>query len=555
MIAATGNERRSRAPHPTTNPRGHPMFRILRAATLYVALAAVLALPAFDATARTLRWAGRGDMQTTDPHSQNEGLTNNINQLVYEFLLVRDKKLDLVPSLAESWTAVNPTTWRFKLRPDVKFHDGTPFTADDVVFSFERARADSSQLRAYANASGMPKKIDDLTVEFTTNGPNPIELEHIATINIMSRAWCEKNRATKPQNYTQKEDMITARQANGTGPYMLKAREPDVKTVLTKNPNWWGIKAGRFEGNADEVIYTPIVSDATRVAALLSGEVDLVNDPPPQDVPRLAQTPGIKVLEGTENRIVFIGMDQARNELLYSSVKGKNPFKDKRVRQALYHAIDIEAIQKNTMRGLSQPSGAMLPSPITTTPEIEKRLAYDRERAKKLLAEAGYPDGFEVTLDCPNNRYVNDEKICQALAAMWAQIGVKIAVNAMPRATYFPKLEKTETSMYMLGWGGATTDGIFTLQPVLSTYNGKGDGDYNYGRYSNAKLDELTTKIKTNMNAGERLKEIHEALLAHNAETNHIPLHRQVIPWATKSNVTAVHRADNNVIPYWVTVQ
>jgi peptide/nickel transport system substrate-binding protein len=197
----------------------------------------------------------------------------------------------------------------------------------------------------------------------------------------------------------------------------------------------------------------------------------------------------------------------------------------------------------------------MLPSPLTTTPEIEKRLPYDKEAAKKLLAEAGYPNGFEVTLDCPNNRYVNDEKICQALAAMWAQIGVKVAVNAMPRATYFPKLEKTETSMYMLGWGGGTTDAIFILQPVLSTYNGKGDGDYNYGRYSNSKLDQLTAKIKTNMNAGERLNEIHEALLAHNAETNHIPLHRQVIPWATRSNVSAVHRADNNVIPNWVTIQ
>jgi peptide/nickel transport system substrate-binding protein len=236
-------------------------------------------------------------------------------------------------------------------------------------------------------------------------------------------------------------------------------------------------------------------------------------------------------------------------------VKGKNPFKDKRVRQALYHAIDIEAIHKTTMRGLSQPSGGMLPSPLTTTPAIEKRLPYDKERAKKLLAEAGYPNGFEVTLDCPNNRYVNDEKICQALAAMWAQIGVKVAVNAMPRATYFPKLEKTDTSMYMLGWGGATTDAIFVLQPVLATYNGKGDGDYNYGRYSNAKLDELTTKIKTNMKEEERLGEIHDALLAHNAETNHLPLHRQVIPWATRSNVSAVHRADNNVIPYWVTIQ
>ena len=534
---------------------GIAMTRSVRSPLLAVAFATALILLASIVDAKTLRWAGRGDMQTTDPHSQNENLTNNINQLVYEFLVVRDKTLGIKPALAESWTQVNPTTWRFKLRPGVKFHDGTPFTADDVVFSFERARSDTSQLRAYANASGIPKKIDDLTVEFTTNGPNPVELEHINTINIMSKAWCEKNRATKPQNYTQKEDMITAHQANGTGPYMLKAREPDIKTVLTKNPNWWGIKEGRFEGNADEVVYTPIVSDGTRVAALISGEVDLINDPPPQDVPRLSQTPGIKVLEGTENRIVFIGMDQARDELLYSSVKGKNPFKDKRVRQALYQAIDIDAIQKNTMRGLAQPSGALLPSPLQTTPEIEKRLPFDRAAAKKLMADAGYPNGFEVTLDCPNNRYVNDEKICQALAAMWSQIGVTTRVNAMPRANYFPKLEKTDTSLYMLGWGGPTTDGIFVLQPVLSTFNGKGDGDYNYGRFTNAKLDELAAKIKTNVNAAERLNQIHDALLAHNAEVNHLPLHRQVIPWAARSNVTAVHRADNNVIPYWVTIQ
>ncbi len=368
------------------------MARSVRTTALAVSLAATFALAASVTDAKTLRWAGRGDMQTTDPHSQNENLTNNINQQIYEFLVVRDKKLGIQPALAESWTQVNPTTWRFKLRPGVKFHDGTPFTADDVVFSFERARSDTSQLRAYSNASGIPKKIDDLTVEFTTNGPNPVELEHINTINIMSKAWCEKNRATKPQNYSAKEDMITAHQANGTGPYMLKSREPDIKTVLVKNPNWWGLKENRFEGNADEVIYTPIVSDATRVAALISGEVDLVNDPPPQDVPRLAQTPGIKILEGTENRIVFIGMDQARDELLYSSVKGKNPFKDKRVRQALYQAIDIDAIHKSTMRGLSQPSGAMLPSPIQTTPELEKRLPFDKERAKKLMAEAGYPE-------------------------------------------------------------------------------------------------------------------------------------------------------------------
>jgi len=525
---------------------------MLRLALLTLALT-TLSVGALDA--KTLRWAGRGDMQTTDPHSQNENLTNNINILIYESLILRNKTLELIPALATSWEQLNATTWRFKLRPGVKFHDGTPFTADDVVFSFERARAETSQLRVYSNASGIPKKVDELTVDFTTNGPNPIELEHITNINIMSRVWCEKNRATKPQNYTQKEDMITAHQANGTGPYMLKSREPDIKTVLSKNPNWWGIKEGRFEGNADEVIYLPIVSDATRVAALMSGEVDLINDPPPQDVPRLKQDPNIKVLEGSENRIVFIGMDQKRDELLYSSVKGKNPFKDKRVRQALYQSIDIDAIKANTMRGLSQPSGALLPSPVQSAPDLEKRLAFDRVKAKQLMTEAGYGDGFEVTLDCPNNRYVNDEKICQALAAMWAQIGIKVTVNAMPRANYFPKLEKTDTSLYMLGWGGGATDGIFILQPVLSSYNGKGDGDYNYGRYTNPKLDELIAKIKVDMNPNARLKEIREAMAVHNAEINHLPLHRQIIPWAARSNVTAVHRADNQVMPFWVKVQ
>jgi len=507
------------------------------------------------ATASTLRWANRGDMQTTDPHSQNEGLTNNLNSLVYEFLVDRDKELNLRPSLAESWQRVDDTTWRLKLRAGVKFHDGTPFTADDVVFSYERARAETSQLRVYANRAGTPRKIDDLTVEFTTPAPNPTMLEDLALVNIMSQAWCEKNRATRPQNYAGKEEMITAREANGTGPYKLKSRQPDVKTVLVRNADWWGIKAGLFLGNVDEVVFTPIGSDATRLAALISGEIDVINDPPPQDVPRLKQTPNIKVIEGVENRVVFIGMDQARDELLYSSVKGRNPFKDRRVREALYDAIDIDAINKTTMRGLSKPTGALLPAPKMSTPGLEARLPYDKARAKKLLADAGYPNGFEVTLDCPNNRYVNDEKICQALAAMWSQVGVATRVNAMPRATYFPKLEKTDTSLYMLGWGGASTDAIFTLQPVLSTYTGKGDGDYNYGRYTNPTLDGLTQKAKTEMNADTRLKLIRDALAAHSAEINHLPLHRQVIPWASRGNVTVVHRADNFVTPYWTTVQ
>jgi peptide/nickel transport system substrate-binding protein len=515
----------------------------------------LLALFAVGADAATLRWANRGDPQTTDPHSQNEGLTNNLNQLVYEFLVGRDKKLNLEPQLAVSWEQIDPVTWRFKLRPGVKFHDGTPFTADDVVFSFQRAAEKTSQLRVYSNAAGVPKRIDDLTVEFKNEAPNPIELEHIATINIMSKTWCEKNKATKPQDFTNKEDMITAHQANGTGAYMLKSREPDIKTVLTKNPNWWGIKEGKFEGNVDEVIFTPIGSDATRLAALVSGEIDLINDPPVQDVPRLKQNPDVKVLEGVENRVVFIGMDQSRDELLYSSVKGKNPFKDKRVRQALYQAIDIETLRTTTMRGLSKTTGAMLPAPLPWIVEPEKRFPFDRAQAKQLLADAGYANGFEVTLDCPNNRYVNDEKICQALAAMWSQIGVRTNVTAMPRANYFPKLEKRDTSLYMLGWGGAAIDPIFILQPVLHSSNKKGDGDYNYGEYSNAKLDALIDQIKTEIDVEKRRKLINEALMIQHDELLHLPLHRQVIPWASRSTVTAVHLANNNVIPNWVTVK
>ena len=349
--------------------------------------------------------------------------------------------------------------------------------------------------------------------------------------------------------------MITAREANGTGPYSLVSRQPDVKTVLKKNPNWWGIKAGYFDGNVDDVIYTPIVSDATRVAALISGEVDLINDPPPQDVPRLSQTPNIKVIEGVENRIVFIGMDQARDELLYSNVKGKNPFKDVRVRQALYHAVDIDAIQKNTMRGLSKPTGAILPSPETSTPEIEKRLPFDKEKAKKLLADAGYPNGFEVTLDCPEQPLRQRRAHLpgagrDVVAGRRDDQGQRDAARAvLPEA-------REDRHEPVTCWAGAAH------RPTRSSrcsrccrrYNGKGDGDFNYGRYTNKKVDELTAKVKVDMTEG-RIGLIHDALLAQNAEVNLIPLHRQVIPWASRSNVTTVHRADNNVRPDWTTVK
>jgi peptide/nickel transport system substrate-binding protein len=505
------------------------------------------------AQAQTLRWASQGDAQTMDPHSQNELLTNAINGQAYETLVNRDKKLLIEPVLATEWQQLSPLQWRFKLRPNVKFHDGTPFTADDVVFSVQRAKDGTSDIRVYANALGEVKKIDALTVQFDLKEVNPIFLQHLTTVQIMSKAWCEKNKATKAIDFKNKEEGYASFNANGTGPYMLVTRQPDVKTVYKRNPAWWG----KFEGNVQEVVYTPIKSDATRTAALVSGEIDFVLDPAPQDLDRLRNTSGVKVIDGPENRVVFIGMDQSRDELLYSDVKGKNPFKDVRVRRALYQAIDIETIKTRLMRGQAYPTGGITPSPLGAfnDPEIEKRLPYDLEAAKKLMADAGWANGFEVTLDCPNNRYINDEKICQSLAAMWARLNVKIKLNAMPRSTYFPKVQKFDTSMYMLGWGGAITDAETTLTPILRTRGEGGVGSWNFGGVSNPKIDEFAAASSKEADPVKREQLIKAALREHKAQVHNIPLHRQVIPWAARSNVEVVHRADNWLEWRWVTVK
>ena len=516
-------------------------------------LAAAMVSATGIAAAQTLRWASQGDPQTMDPHSQNEQLTNAMNGQVYEFLIGRDRKLELVPQLATEWKQTSPLQWRMKLRPNVKFQDGTPFTADDVVFSINRAKLPTSQIAVYANAVGEVKKIDDLTVEFNLSQVNPIFLQHINTLNIMSKAWCEKHNVTKPLDFKNKEESYAAYNANGTGPYMLVKREPDVKTVYKRNPNYWG----KPEGNVQDVIFTPIKQDATRMAALMSGEIDFVLDPPPRDLERLRGGGQVKVLDGLENRIVFLGMDQARDELLYSSVKGKNPFKDVRVRKALYQAIDIETIKTKLMNGQAIPTGAVVPSPLGSfnDPEIEKRLPYDVAAARQLLADAGYPDGFEVTLDCPNNRYINDEKICVALAGMWAQLKLKIKVNAMPRATYFPKLEKLDTSLYMLGWGGSITDAETTFTPIYRNRGAGGVGSYNYGNYTDDKLDAVAAAQSREADPEKRKALIKEAFKLHNDAVRHIPLHRQFIPWAARNNVTVVHRADNWLEWQWVTVK
>ena len=522
-------------------------------------LFAALALTASLAQAATLRWSSQGDYLTADPMAQNELLTNSINGHVYESLVMRDKKLAIIPALAVSWKQTSPTVWVFNLRKGVKWHDGSDFTADDVVFSILRLQGKTSNFRVYGNDVGKPRKIDDHTVELTTPVPNPVMLEMLAnSMFMMNKAWAEKNNAVNTQDFTNEKEAFTARNAMGTGPYTLVSRDPDVKSVFKKNPNWWGLKEkGYWDGNVDEIVYTPIKEGPTRMAALLAGNIDFVLDPPVQDIDKLRQDKNVKVYDGRENRIIFLQMDQHRDELLYSNVKGKNPFKDRRVRQAFYQAIDVNAINKTVMRGLSIPTAINLPNPEKAgiPKSMDKRYPYDPVAAKKLLAEAGYPNGFELGMDCPNNRYINDEKICVAVAAMLAKIGVNVKVNAIPRAQYFPKAQRMEISFCMLGWGGATTDAYFTLGPVLHSRNDKGEGDFNWGNYKDPEFDALADAQKGETDPKKRQELIIKAMQRFHDQVLMIPLHLQVIPWASRANVNVIHRADNWLQATWVTVK
>ncbi len=513
-------------------------------------LAGILAVTSGLTAAKTFRWASAGDILTLDPQSQNEGLNNPMTGHIYEPLVMRDRAMQLEHGLAVSWQRIDANTMRFKLREKVVFHDGAPFTADDAVFSLYRSMDKTSDYKAYIQGIKEVKKVDNFTIDIVCDGPNPTLLDQLTQLRIMNKAWAVKHNVVHPTDFKAKEETYAVRNTNGTGPYMLKSREADVKTVFVANPNWWGQR-----GNVDEIIYTPIKSDATRVAALVSGEVDFVLDPPVQDIARLKENKDLKIIEGNENRTLFIAVDQGRDQLLYGS-KGKNPFKDLRVRQAMLLAIDSDAIQKTIMRGLSLPTMSMIaPQVRGYSKDLEKRPAVDLVKAKQLMAAAGFAEGFDVTFDCPNDRYKNDEKICTAISAMLARIGIRTRLNAMPKAIYFPKIQNSDTSMYLYGWGVPTFDSLYTLQELIRTKAGGPDGANNYNGYSNPKVDALIDRLKTETDFAKRVELTRDALLLHQADVGHIPLHHQVIPWAMRNNVSVTHSAENSLYVKWVNLQ
>ncbi|MEX6507768.1 ABC transporter substrate-binding protein [Jiella sp. M17.18] len=508
-----------------------------------------LALGAGHAEAKTFKWAYQGDVQSLDPQGLQETFTLGFLGNVYEALTHYDTNLKLEPALATSWENTDPTHWKFHLRKGVTFHNGDKFTADDVIFTWKRSLTPGSDVKGVGGEMTDIKKIDDYTILVTTPSPNPILPRELPFFYIMDKKWAEANNtteATSPKDANSSTTYASTHE-NGTGPFVVTSRQPDVKTTFKRYDGYWNKD---IPTNVDEVVFTPISEDATRTAALISGNLDLVFPVPVQDWPRLESAQGVKPLHGPDARTVFLGMDQFRDQLLYSSVKGKNPLKNKDVRAAMAHAIDLKAIDQKVMRGAANPTGELVGPQINGYDKAEGApYKYDPKMAKDLLKKAGYPDGFELGMDCPNNRYVNDELICRAVASYLAKIGIKIQLNAQPKAKYFAKVGPqagNDTSFYLLGWTPTTMDVHNTLLNIVHSFDKKTNaGQFNYGHYSNEKIDALITKIGVETDQKKRQDLIDQATKLLKDDYGYLPVHQQPLSWGIKSDVKAPQRPDD----------
>jgi peptide/nickel transport system substrate-binding protein len=508
----------------------------------FVTGALCFALMTSAAYAETLRWANVGDILTLDPYAHTESGTSSFLHHIYEPLVRRDAELKFEPALALSWEVIEPTRVRFVLREGVTFHDGSPFTSADVVASI--ARLIHPDARARGNIAGVERAeaVDEYTVDLVLGAADPLLINKLTGVFIMDEEWLVANNAVTPGNTTTGVVTYASDNANGTGPFMLESRQPDAQTVLTVNPDWWDTPIH----NLTRIEFLPINSDATRVSALLSGEVDVITPSPLQDTERLEAAEGVTPLQNPSLRTIMFGLNVARDELHGGANGGTNPLRDRRVREALWRAIDMEAINSRVMRDKARIAGSMIAPPIAGyEAETDVKPEYDVEAAKALLAEAGYPDGFTTNLDCTNDRYINDEEICLAIASMWAGIGVEVELTAQTRSQHFPKVDRGETDIYMIGWATLPAmDGFSPLSQMLASRQGDWGGN-NPNGYSNPRVDEIAVMSASEVDEEKRVALIKEAIAIAREDIAYIPLHQQPLSWAARDNVDIIQFPDN----------
>ena len=518
-----------------TRPMIRPGTRRIAAALMLSA--AMLGAGPTAAGAETLRWARVGDALTLDPHSANEGPTSTLLHHIYETLVRRDTDGSLQPRLATEWMIHpdDPTVWVFKLREGVKFHDGSDFTAEDVVASVDRVTSETSDFKGLHTAVEGAEAVDDYTVHIKLSGPSPLYVQNLTNFFIMDKGWIEANGVETPQDFKAGEEKYTVRNTNGTGPYVLDSRDPEVRTVLKVNEAHWNDAPA-----VTEIVYTPIKEAATRVAALLSGEVDFVQDVPVQDIERLSNTDGIAVTTGAENRTIFFAYDISSDSLI--SLPGDNPFKKPQVREAMALALDRDAIRQVVMRGQSVP-GALNAPPFVNGYDaaLDAYGPPDYEAAKALMTEAGYPDGFTVDLHCPNDRYINDEAICQAYVGMLGRIGIKANLVSQSRTIHFPAIQNGEVDFYLLGWGVPTFNSQYVFDFLVHSAE-EGRGGWNGSRYNNPEVDAKIKSLATETDLEKRDATIAEIWQTLQDDRLFLMVHNQLLAYAAKDNVNiAVH--------------
>ena len=528
------------------------MFHILlkKIGFAIISVAFVMQMSVLTVSANEFKWASTTDPQTMDPHAVSSapvlGFLNNI----YEGLVRRDTSMKIEGALAESWEPIGTDGWRFHLRSGVKFHDGSDFDAEDVLFSYQRATSEKSDVQSWFAPVENVNVVDQYTIDFLTNNPNPIFPDSIANFMIMDKDWTEANDAFQPASETETYATLNT---NGTGAFKLAERQPGVETVLVPFENWWD----NADHNITRATFVPISNQATAVAALLSGEVDFVNPLPIQDVPRLREQSGIKVLEGIEARVIMIGFPHQADQLIGGDGSiNVNPFKDVTVRQAIYNAIDVDLLVDKIMRGNAEPVSLLVSQQMRgASSKFSNRQVADEGSVSNLISNAGYPDGFKFRFVCPNDRYINDEAVCKAITAMFAKHGIDSELQTMPVRNYWPELREGNFDMYLLGWSPGTFDAEHPIRFLLSTPNAeKKLGSWNFGGYSNNRIDELLPQIQREIDDQKRqamLDEVHEIM---QSEVAYVPLYVQPLVWGTKDNIDVVQRADNFFILRWVQV-
>ena len=502
-----------------------------------------------QAQGKTLKWGAGREIASLDPYSFGETFTLSVLNHVYEGLVRYTGDLKIEPALAESWQNVSPTVWRFKLRRGVKFHNGNPFTADDVIASLDRVTHPTSPLKGNLPAYKSSKKVDDFTVDIEMDAPYPLLLNDLTNIFIFDKEWLVANNATLPTDSGKGVKGFATDNANGTGPFSVESRRADAKTVFVANRDWWD----KPKHNIGRIEFTPISSAATRVAAMLSGEIDFTNVAPLQDLPRLAASSDIKVMQTNELRTVYFAFN-LNDKMFESDVKDKNPLKDKRVREAMYRAIDIDAVQKRAMRGLSRNTGALVAPAIPGyTAAQDARLPFDVDGAKKLLADAGYPNGFSFQMNCQSDGLVNEEEFCQAVASMWSRVGLKPNLSLAPRSQQTPKRVKGEFDVISFGWANEPMiDAYSILVQVIRSKSGSG-GVFNWGNWGRADMDALIDKAGDELDNTKRIGYMSQALMIAKNEHLFIPLHQQPMAWAMRTSVSSMVQASDNKPRLWLT--